>query len=363
MINTKSQCRSLSGILGIVVTAALSIAVSGVALAQAAGKVVGLSFVERQVGNLDQTIKFYETLDFKLKGKPGDWQVDAAANQLTGSKGVESRVAVMTMQSSVSDIPMDFVLREYRGLDRQNWSSLSSSDLLSGHMDLTVLDDCNPWMDKLKAVDLLKLPEMGGVSSANAEGPRRFVFIQDPDGWYVELFAKMKPAPGAPPEGPKVSNSTATMENIDRLGKQPGFNHLGLNVIDPVKALSFYHDFMGGDYAAFTPPPPPAAGQAPRMAMMNGWFPQAGATNNLRFELIGFPQNKDKQAPAVKITDIGVTISGFEVSGIDDLYARAKAAGAITVSEGGIVAVADGRAVIVRDPDVGGFVKFWERKQ
>ncbi|HLB30858.1 MAG TPA: VOC family protein, partial [Gammaproteobacteria bacterium] len=270
--------------------------------------------------------------------------------------------AVMTMQSSVSDIPMDFVLREYRSLDRQNWSSLSSSDLLSGHMDLTVLDDCNPWMDKLKAIDMLKLPEMGSMSGGDASGPRRFVFVQDPDGWYVELFALMQPKPGDPPAGPKVSNSTATFENIDRLGKQAGFNHLGLNVIDPVKALSFYQGVMGGDYPAYTPPAPPAEGAAPRMAMMNGWFPQAGTANNLRFELIGFPQNQGKQAPAMKITDIGVTVAGFEVTGLDDLYARAKAAGAIAVSEG-IIELADGRAVILRDPDVGGFVKFWEPKQ
>jgi len=33
------------------------------------------------------------------------------------------------------------------------------------------------------------------------------------------------------------------------------------------------------------------------------------------------------------------------------------------VSDGGIVKVADGRAVIVRDPDVGGFVELWQPKK
>jgi hypothetical protein len=330
--------------------------------ADVAGKVIGMSFVGRQVGNLDDAVKFYEALDFKLASPPGDWQIDAVANRLTGTPGLESRTAVMTMQSSVSDIPMNFILREYRGIERRNWSSLSSSDLLSGHMDLTVLEDCNPWMDKLKAINMLKVPQMNIRGGGEDGGPRRFVFVQDPDGWYVELFALMSPKPGDPPAGPKVSNSTATFENIDRWGVQAGFNHLGLNVLDMVKALSLYQGVLGGDYPPYTPPAPPKEGEAPRMAMMNGWFPQARTASapNLRFELIGFPQNQGKQPPAMNFTDIGVTLTAFEVTGLDDLYARAVAVGAKTVSEGGIVQVPDGRAVILRDPDVGGFVELWE---
>jgi len=62
-------------------------------------------------------------------------------------------------------------------------------------------------------------------------------------------------------------------------------------------------------------------------------------------------------------SDIAVTNVGFQVTGLNELYARAVAAGAITVSEGGIVKVADGRAVLLRDPDVGGFLELWEPAQ
>ena len=117
---------------------------------------------------------------------------------------------------------------------------------------------------------------------------------------------------------------------------------------------------MGGDYAPFTPPPANANNGAPRMAMMNGWFPQARTNNNLRLELIGFPQPEGKQPPPEKFADIGVNYVGFEVRDIDAVYARAKAAGAITVSDGGIVNMPGGRAVMIRDPDVGGFVELWE---
>jgi catechol 2,3-dioxygenase-like lactoylglutathione lyase family enzyme len=325
------------------------------------GKVLGMAFDGHQVSNLDNSIKFYEVLDFHVTSKT-DWKVDKVANELGGTKGAQSRTAVVTTLSSVSDKPFNLILREYKGIDRKDWSTLTSSDLGAGHMDLTVMDDCNPVMDKLKAIGLLKVPQMnlpGG--GAAATGPRRFVFVQDPDGWFIELFAKMKPAPGAPPEGPKVSNSTATQQNIERLGKQEGFNHIGLNVIDPAKALAFYQGVLGGDYPPLPDPPP--AGSAPRMTMLNGWYPQAGTAGNVRLELLGSPQNRDKPAPDQKFADIGTNYVGFQVTDLNAVYARVKAAGAITVSDGGIVKVPDGRAVIVKDPDVGGFVELWEAKK
>jgi len=268
----------------------------------------------------------------------------------------------MTIQSSVSDKPFTLILREYRGIKRKNWSELSSSDLLSGHMDLTLQDDVNPAMDKLKTMDMLRVPNMnlpGGGGGGG--GPRNFAFVQDPDGWFIELFAMHSPAPGQPPSPPKVSNSTATNANIDRVGKQPGFNHIGLNIIDPKRALSFYQGVLGGDYPAYTPvSSPPAAGARPRMDMLNGWFPQATTDGNVRLELIAFPQNKGKAPPDEHFADINVNYVGFQVTDIDAVYARAKAAGAIPLSDGGIVKMKDGRAVMLRDPDIGGFVELWE---
>ena len=96
------------------------------------------------------------------------------------------------------------------------------------------------------------------------------------------------------------------------------------------------------------------------MTMMNGWFPQATTNGNVRLELIAFPQKPGTQPADEHFADINVNYVGFQVSDIDAVYAKAKAAGAITVSDGGIVKVKDGRAVMLRDPDVGGFVELWE---
>jgi catechol 2,3-dioxygenase-like lactoylglutathione lyase family enzyme len=355
----------------VIAVVAAVIAIASVGMARTSAKaappdlgntmVMGMAFDGHQAANLDATVKFYETLGYPVASRT-DWKVDKVANELGGTKGAESRTAIINVPSSVSDKPFPLILREYRGIERKDWSNLTSSDLGAGHMDVTVMDDCNPVMDKLKAVGLLKVPNMtlpGGPAPPN--GPRRFVFIQDPDGWYIELFAKMKPAPGAPPPGPLLSNSSATMQNIERWGKQEGFNHIGLNVIDPAKALAFYQGILGGDYPPL--PPPAAPGGRPAMTMLNGWYPQAGTDQNVRLELLGSPQNRDKQAPDQHFADIGTNYVGFEVTDIDAVYAKVKAGGATTISEGGIVKTPDGRAVVVKDPDVGGFVELWQAKK
>ena len=373
MKKRKTVKPSFSRNLGVVVgVGILMVAVATVGLARSSAlassaaadtgtpDVLGMAFDGHQAANLDATIKFYVTMGYPVASKT-DWKVDKVANALGGTKGAESRTAIINIPSSVVvDKPFPLILREYRGIDRKDWSNLTSSDLGAGHMDVTVMDDCNPVMDTLKAAGLLRVPKMGFPEPAAGQ-PRRFVFVQDPDGWFIELFAKMKPALGAPPEGPKVSNSSATQQNIERLGIQAGFNHIGLNVIDATKALAFYQGVLGGDYPPLPPPPPP--GGRPAMGMMNGWFPQAGTDQNVRLELLANPGNKDKPAPDQHFADIGVNYVGFQVTNIDAVYAKVKAAGAITVSEGGIVKTPDGRAVIVRDPDVGGFVELWEAKK
>jgi catechol 2,3-dioxygenase-like lactoylglutathione lyase family enzyme len=327
--------------------------------------VLGMAFDGHQVSNLENTIKYYELIDFHVKSKT-DWHVDKTLNKLGNTPGAETRQAVMETLSSVSDKPFDITFTEYRGIDRKNWGSLGLGDLLSGHLDITVMDDCKIDVDKLKAAGVYRDVPLNMPGAGGNGGPMRFAFVQDPDGWFVELFAIMKPAPGAPPEGPKVSNSTATPQNIERLGKQIGFNHIGLDVKDIAKAVGFYSGVLGGDYPPMAPPDPPAGAgaqggtRAPRMNMMNGWFPQAGTQNNVRLELIGEPGTT---VPDEHFGDINVNYIGFQVTDIDAMYAKVKAAGAITVSDGGIVKTADGRAVVVRDPDVGGFVELWEAKK
>ena len=374
MKNGKVLNSLLSRKLAVVVAAgALTIAIATAGLARsprapkaandgASKDVMGMAFDGHSVANLDDSIKYWEVFGYTLTNKP-EWKLDKEANKLDGTPGAERRTAIMSGPSSVSHVPFDLYLTEYRGIKRQDFSTLGSNALGNGHIDLTVMDDCNIVMNKFKEMGMLKVPQMFSAPP-RPDGKRSFVFLDDPSGWLVELFAKPLPVPGAPPEAQKVSNSTATMQNIDRFGIGPGFNHIGLNVIDLPKALSFYQGVLGGDYPAFTPAPPAAPGGRPRMNMENGWFKQAttdGADGHLRVELLGSPRG-DQPLPDEHISDINVNYIGFQVTDIDAVYAAAKADGAKTVSEGGIVKTKNGRAVMLKDPDVGDFVELWQPK-
>ena len=70
--------------------------------------------------------------------------------------------------------------------------------------------------------------------------------------------------------------------------------------------------------------------------------------------------NKGKTAPPIKFQDINANYAGLQVSNIETAYARAKANGAIPVSDGGIIDFHKGRAALIRDPDVGGYIVLWQ---
>jgi len=316
--------------------------------------VLGLGFVGHNVSDLERSIKFFEAIDFKVVEGPSGWTVDKELNKLGNTPGAESRTATMKVQSSVSDVPFTLVLRQYRGIQRQDWSKANSWDLLSSHIDLTVDGSVSALLDKLEALNMLKMPEVNGLPNPRQQqGFRRFAFIEDPDGLTIEYFGKPVPKPDDPPPAPTVSNSSATAQNIDRLGKQAGFNHYATNVVDPEKARDFYLKALGGDYPVFQ-------NTGANQILQNGWFPQATTNNNLRIELGYFTVNRGKTPPPVKFQDINANYAGFQVSNIETAYARAQTLGAITVSDGGIVSYHNGRAALVRDPDVGGYIMLWQ---
>src|SRR5262245_48213090 len=316
--------------------------------------VLGLALVGHHVSDLERSIKFFEAIDFKVVDGPSAWTVDKELNRLGNTPRAESRTAIMKVQSSVSDVPFTLVLRQYRGIQRQDWGKGNTWDLLASHIDLTVDGSVSALLDKLEAKNMLKMPQINDLQNPRQQpGFRRYAFISDPDGFTLEYFGKPIPQPGGPPRAATVSNSTATSANMDRLGKQAGFNHYATTIIDPHKAQDFYAQVLGGDY-------PPLENLGGEQIVLHGWFPQATTRNNLRLELLAFAVNKGKTRPPIKFQDINANYAGFQVSNIETAYARAKAHGATTVSEGGIIDYQKGRAVLIRDSDVGGYVMLWQ---
>jgi len=315
--------------------------------------VLGLALVGHHVSDIERSIKFFEAIDFKLAEGPSAWNVDKDLNRLGNTPGAESRTAVMKVQSSVSDVPFTLVLRQYRGIQRQDWSKGNTWDLLASHIDLTIDGSVSALLDRLETQNLLKMPEINGLQNPRQQpGFRRYAFVSDPDGFTLEYFGKPSPPPGGPPAA-TVSNSSATSANMDRLGKQAGFNHYATTIIDPQKAQDFYVKVLGGDY-------PPLENLGGEQTVLHGWFRQAPTNDNLRVELLSFTANKGKTAPPLKFQDINANYAGFQVSNIETAYARAKANGAITVSEGGIIDYNKGKAALIRDADAGTYIMLWQ---
>ena len=180
MENTKAYFSGESKRLGVFMLA-LALAVAAPLLfAQSSDRpsdMLGLGLVGHHVSDLERSIKFFEAIDFKVAEGPGNWIVNKELNKLGNTPGAESRTAIMKVQSSVSDVPFTLVLRQYRGR-RQDWSKGNSWDLLASHIDMTVDGSVSPLLDKLEALNMLKMPEVNGLPNPRRQdGFRRFAFI------------------------------------------------------------------------------------------------------------------------------------------------------------------------------------------
>jgi len=191
---------------------------------------------------------------------------------------------------------------------------------------------------------------------ASAARPSKIVVVSIPAGAHVVVD-------GAPRCTTPCTLKLHPMEPVLLEVKRPGYSPwrrelhvelLATNIIDARKAQDFYSKVLGGDY-----PPLDARPSAPQV-MLNGWFPQATTNNNVRIELGLFAVNEGKIPPPIKFQDINANYAGFQVSNIESVYARAKMNGAITVSDGGIVDFQKGKAVLIRDSDVGGYIMLWQ---
>jgi hypothetical protein len=98
--------------------------------------------------------------------------------------------------------------------------------------------------------------------------------------------------------------------------------------------------------------------------LINGAFPEAAAPQTeMRFELVEYQKPDLQKVDDYRYSDVAVNCVGFQVDGLDALYARLKAAGINAWSGNGVVQRKDGtRAVVVRDPDVGAFIELFEAK-
>ena len=319
------------------------------------GHVVGVGFEARMVSNLERSVKFYKLLGFtEVPGVNPAWHVDKVFNQIYGIKGVESRMAKLQINSNLGEQkPFTLYLREFRGIPRRDAARGKPWYPAQTHIDLTVPDADTLWA-KLKANSML-WPETWGGKLIAVPGQTKgtIAYITDPDGLDVEIA-------GASPALPAQDGRPA------RAGNPPGFNHIGLVIVNLDKAEGYYGALLGaqvppvGNWIAgdFLDSAVGAHGNV--MRIINTMFPLADDRDaRMHFEFVQY-ENRDRPIQPYKITDSGVGCVGFEVTGMDDFVARLRGAGIQMVSDG-IVTMSTGyRVALFRDPDVGAFTEFYE---
>jgi catechol 2,3-dioxygenase-like lactoylglutathione lyase family enzyme len=321
------------------------------------GAVVGMDFDGRMVSDLDKSVAFYKQLGFtEVPNVDKSWRKDEVMNRIHGTKGVESRMAKLTINTNLGEkTPFTLYLREFRGIPRQNvMAGKTAWEPGATHIDLTIPDADTMWAD-LRAAKMLWPRTWGGeLIPLPGQTKGTIAYITDPDGMDVEIVEQRPAIP-------------ATDGRPARPADPPGFNHVGLVILDPDKAFGFYGALLGEQLPTTSSPgmsgdflDSAVGGHGNILRIVNGTFPLAADRDaRIRFELVEY-ENRNKAVAPYNITDIGVNYVGFQVTDLDAFIARLEGAGIKLVSDGIVEMKGGYRVALVRDPDVGMFVEFYE---
>jgi catechol 2,3-dioxygenase-like lactoylglutathione lyase family enzyme len=320
------------------------------------GKVLGIAFVGRMVADLDKSVSFYEAIGLTRDPSiDSSWRRDEALNHLFGIKGARFRTAKMTVNSNVSGKPFAVYLHELKGIKRITVGGYMPWEPGASHFGLVVPDAQLVW-SQLKAGGMLHARSWGGeLIPFPGQTKGALAYLTDPDGLDIELINQR-------PATPARAGQPA------RQAIPPGLSHAGLVILDSDKAKAFYGNLLGGQLVETNSPwlqgdfyDSAVGGHGNILRFFNESFAEAADPHSfMHFELVEF-QNRKKPVASYRISDITVGYVGFEVRGVDALLSRAEGAGVSVVSRGGVVTLDDrSRAVLVRDPDVGGFIELFE---
>jgi catechol 2,3-dioxygenase-like lactoylglutathione lyase family enzyme len=321
------------------------------------GQVLGIALVGRMVRDLDRSIAFYRALGFTPDSSAAPaWHRDPTAAHLYGLKNVELRSVRMAVIDATSGKPFTLELTQLRGLVRANRAQHTAWDPGVSHFGLVVTDAAALW-SQLKARGELHARSWGAqLVAPPGQTKGLLAYITDPDGLDIELVDQRPAVPAA--EGRPAQR-----------GFQPGVSHVGLVDLDSDRARAFYGELLGAQ-PLYAPAPwlrgdffdSAVGGHGNVLRIFIDSFAEAAAPRaQMNFELVDF-QNRKRPVDGARISDVGVGYVGFEVAGLAALVARLQAAGAQRISESagdsGPNAIT---AVMLRDPDVGGFIELIER--
>jgi len=301
-------------------------------VAAPAGDVIGVGNFAHIVADLDKSLGFYrDVLGLTVSGTI-PFAPNEAVAKFGHTEGGQSRVAVL----KVPGIAMGVELIEYKDIARtpQN-PRFYDPGAANFAMRVKNLDALFP---KIAAYPGVKVLSAGGkpATITTPNGTLHAVFVQDPDGFVVEL-ADAANAPSDAAAGSVIAGSA-----------------FEATVRDSEQSVKFYNELLGFDIklgTAFNDNAQMAAtAGAPGASFRQSRAPIPGTT--IPFTLIEF-KNIERKELSGRTQDPGTTVLQLIVRDVAALTAKLKAAGVPIVTTGGEpVQVAPGlKIAIVKDPN------------
>ena len=292
-----------------------------------AGDVIGVGNFAHIVSDLDRSLGFYRdvlglTVTNTIPFGPND-----AVAKFGHTEGGQSRVAVL----SVPGLAMGVELIEYKGISRTPQRP-HFVDPGAANMALRVrnLDALFPKIDKYPGITVLTA---GGKprTITTPNGVLHAVFVQDPDGFVVEMLDAPEPS-GRDGRGSSASNEKPS-STASSVVSGSGFE---ATVRDSAQAVKFYNELLGMNFqlgAAFNDNQEMAATAGAPGASFRQSRTQFPGTA-VPFTLIEF-KNAPRKELSGRTQDPGTTVLQLVVRDVAALTAKLKTAGVPIVTTGG----------------------------
>jgi catechol 2,3-dioxygenase-like lactoylglutathione lyase family enzyme len=301
------------------------------------GDVVGVGNFAHIVADLDRALGFYrDVLGLEVANTIPFGPNDAVA-KFGHTEGGQSRVAVLR----VPGLAMGIELIEYKDIDRKPQRP-HFVDPGAANMAFRIrnLDTLFPKIEKYPGVTVLTT---GGKprTITTPNGVLHAVFIQDPDGFVVEMLDAPDPPAANAPGGNSKSSVIAG-------------SAFEATVRDSAQTVKFYNELLGFNFqlgATFNDNQDMAStAGAPGASFRQSRAQIPGTT--VPFTFIEF-KNAQRKELSGRTQDPGTTVLQLIVRDVTALTAKLKAAGVPIVSTGGVpVQVSPAlKIAIVKDPN------------
>ena len=314
------------------VAATLSLAAQAPPASAPAGEVVGVGNFAHIVSDLDKSLAFYRDALGLEVGVSQPFAPNKAIEKLGNTLGGQSRFVALKVPGTALGVE----LIEYKDIDRRVQHP-RFHDPGAANLALQVRDVDAVFARAMKVSGAKVITAAGKpVTIETPNGAIHVVFLQDPDGFVVELAGVATPAtPGEPASavvGGQFEPSVASSE----------------------ASVKFYNDLLGFNFQ-LGPSFNPNKQMAETAGAPGASFKQSSTSipgSSVRMTLIEF-KDIDRTPLTGRVQDPGTAILQLRVRDVVALTAKLKAAGVPVVTTGGEpVDVINGiKIAIVRDPN------------